>query len=174
MGSALDLLCPGTSNPGTGGTGGSSGAGGSSGTGGTTAPASGNPGGLSGTATATFTIMAPSADHVWCEGAAVIVSDVNKSDAEAKWTGQWRSFGCDSFNGYYVCNISYNPAVERPRFQCYLDESGEGTASSPDKYRYTCANPSMLKSGETFSSSASYQLVTNLNPSGKGENCQIL
>ncbi len=173
-----DQACPDTgNNGGTGGTGGSGGSGNTGNTGGSgntgNTGGSGNTGNTGGGMTSlTVTVMSPQSEHVWCEGAAVKLSDVQMSDTQAKWTRGWASYGCDSFDGYYQCTLPYDASTERVRFQCYLKANGDPAGYAPDLVRYTCADPSMLQSGESFTTSDPVFLVTNLDPSGKGENCQ--
>ncbi len=87
-----------------------------------------------------ITIEAPSASHVWCEGAAVTEG--------LQFTTYWSSLGrrCDSFNGKpYNCVIPM-PKASKLLFQCYIGERNDGY----DRIRYTCNNPIQLKNNESF------------------------
>ncbi len=143
-------------NPGTGGSGGSSaGTGGTGGDGSYGTPASGYD---------VFHIeVLASAQHIYCEGASTEPS--YGDDVNVKFLEYWHSFGCDSFNGSYSCDV-YVPNNAALRFQCYMESPDPQPG---DQVRYTCADPPQLLQGEAFTvtrngAPVSPQLAANLAP----------
>lgn len=139
-------------NPGNGGNGGSPSVGGSGGSpnvgGNGGSPNVGGSGGSPNASTGyhTFHIsILSSAQHIYCQGAQTEVS--YNDDTQVKFLENWHSFGCDSFDGSYDCDVMVQDQAAL-RYQCYL-ESPE--AAPGDNVRYTCAFPSQLFPGESFS-----------------------
>jgi len=147
-------------NPGTGGSGGSSsGTGGDSGTGGSEG-SYGSP--ATGYDVIHLSILA-SAQHIYCEGAATEPS--YGDDVNVKFLEYWHSFGCDSYDGSYECDV-YVPNDAALRYQCYLESPDPQPG---DQVRYTCAKPTQLMSGEASTATlngtpVSPQLAANLAP----------
>ncbi len=147
---------------GTGGSGGSGGASGQAGTGGA-APAP------SGTHSLHISIVSPHSTHIWCEGAA---SEINEAaGANVKFYENWHSFGCDSYDGKYDCDIAVQSGTEE-QFQCYLLDPEDKPADAQDDLRYTCASPAQFVSGESFSTSidgtvVNVDLIANASPANQ-------
>ncbi|MDQ7814651.1 MAG: hypothetical protein RDU25_02515 [Patescibacteria group bacterium] len=150
---------PSNPNPGTGGSGGSGGS--SGGTGGSGSGGSyGSP--ASGYDTFHIEVLA-SAQHIYCEGASTEPSFGD--DVNVKFFEYWHSFGCDSFDGSFSCDI-FVPSNAALRFQCYMQNPDPEPG---DQIRYTCANPTQLLQGESFTVSrngtvVSTDLAANLAP----------
>lgn len=118
-----------------------------------------------GTRSVTFRING-SADQKFMMGAEVAAKD-RRPDPEAKFYQDWHSYGGDVIgDGSYDLTVTWC-ANRSLRFQGYLKNPNGST----DAWHYTCDNGTTgLKSGESFTSSAPYVLVDNLND---GDNCQI-
>ncbi len=152
------VSCEPSNSGGTGGSGGSN-----SGTGGSNSGSGGSYGSpASGYDTFHIEVLA-SAQHIYCEGASTEPS--YGDDVNVKFLEYWHSFGCDSFDGSFSCDV-YVPNDAALRFQCYMESPDPQPG---DQVRYTCAKPAQLMQGESFTvtrngAAVSPQLAANLAP----------
>lgn len=141
-----NMDCSPDNNPGTGGSGGTGGTGGTGG--GSNVGGSGgssNVGGSGGGQTAPsgwhqFHIhVKASAYHIYCQGANT--AQAVGSDGVLKWYQDWHSFGCDSYDGVYDCDVAVMDGAAL-QFQCYVENSDDSTQVVGDNLiDYTCRVP---------------------------------